>query len=735
MSSHDHSRFRVVSRLQHPYRHSLTEMAYSNPDFTGLFSNAEDALNYIFNVLYPKTAPSVANHTALLAINTDGAGTQRLVENDSDDPNGGGAGVPGDGNSAMYIWSLWDGEATESWHKLYDLDWGMSEILAAVNQHAQPLYVKKYGHTDTDEFGDPLVGVDIGQHIWGGDTVNQNLSLHANNGDPAAGPGLGSGYVQVNDDFRPMGNLVIDCGTATERFKEGFFGTLTIGTSSLTITSDAVNATISDSSGELSFGNNNLTTTGDGSIGTALAFTGGSASITSASGAISFGNENLTTTGTVTTAGITITGGTEIDLGTTHLVEKGIYDTAGTINFNDPAILANKTSLALINQVESVSVLTDLLDVDNIRVDGNSISAQDVNGNVNIAANGTGVIDLQSVASTLGINTTGNIDASGYVEAGNLRLTTNTLQTSGGDLNLSPATNIITAAASINPSADDTYDLGLDATRWQDLKLSGVVSNGTNQITIGEILATRNNLFRDAGRTLAVQNGDQLFYDNASGTWLAAAATAGVTNHTLLTNLTTGDAGHTQFALLAGRAGGQTVHGSTLTAEVLTLLDNAVDTNGLTIEAASFNPTADAVYDIGAVGARYDDLFMTGEGIGFRAENDTVAGIGGKVNAATPGRLFFGTDDDNLYVDTGGAAKQIGGVSSFNNTYTQVTLLTGIDVSASISDARNALWQVVDVNNGEEIMNLKVTKTATVVTVAVDTPLPAGSYRLIGIQA
>jgi len=67
-----------------------------------------------------------------------------------------------------------------------------------------------------------------------------------------------------------------------------------------------------------------------------------------------------------------------------------------------------------------------------------------------------------------------------------------------------------------------------------------------------EVMALRNNLFRDAARTQAVQAGDSLFYDAVSGTWLASTPDTEIT-HSGLSGLTTGDAGHTQFALLAGR--------------------------------------------------------------------------------------------------------------------------------------------------------------------------------------
>lgn len=71
-------------------------------------------------------------------------------------------------------------------------------------------------------------------------------------------------------------------------------------------------------------------------------------------------------------------------------------------------------------------------------------------------------------------------------------------------------------------------------------------------------------------------------------------AGGGSSDHTQLSNLTTGDAGHTQFALLAGRAGGQTIHGGTLTTQTLLLRNNPVDDLGVDINGngdASWNGT------------------------------------------------------------------------------------------------------------------------------------------------
>lgn len=58
-----------------------------------------------------------------------------------------------------------------------------------------------------------------------------------------------------------------------------------------------------------------------------------------------------------------------------------------------------------------------------------------------------------------------------------------------------------------------------------------------------------------------------------------------------------------------------------------------------------------------------------------------------------------------------------------------------VDVSGSITDSRDANWQLSDNANDYEILAVKITKpTAGTVRIDSDPPLAAGSYRLTGVQ-
>lgn len=81
----------------------------------------------------------------------------------------------------------------------------------------------------------------------------------------------------------------------------------------------------------------------------------------------------------------------------------------------------------------------------------------------------------------------------------------------------------------------------------------------------------------------AGQNGQALLWDNATGKFVAGPA--GVTAHSGLTGLTTGD-DHTQYALLAGRSGGQSITGGTGSGQNLTLASTSHATKGLITASA-----------------------------------------------------------------------------------------------------------------------------------------------------
>ena len=158
-------------------------------------------------------------------------------------------------------------------------------------------------------------------------------------------------------------------GSTGVRWLKGWFDTLTAGT--LTIGSGSV----TDSSGAITFGNENLTTTGTLGAGVAtlassstvgnLTFANGS--ITDSSGAITFGNENLVTTGTLGSGALTVATNATLTAGDLSLAagEATITSTIGgsvTLQRNDTSVGAGNILGEIIFQGNDTSgnAMTDL---------------------------------------------------------------------------------------------------------------------------------------------------------------------------------------------------------------------------------------------------------------------------------------------------------------------------------------------------------------------------------------
>lgn len=720
-------RFEIWNQTQHPYKHSLGDFSYVNPAAPGSTS-VEGAFNWIFAVLYPNTKTAVANVAALPLVGNT-LNDYRVVVDD------------GDGKAASYRWEQREGEVSPSWHKVYDMDWGQDSILAAFQNQTQDLYVWRNGRTELDSAGAAITGLYAGQTIYGGDTANQNLTLKANSGD---GTGARTGFVQSDDDFRPTVHNTFNLGTATEAWRDVYVrGSVFIN--GLTLT----NGSITDSSGDISFGNENLTTTGNitGGVLTASSLVADDNADTvtlvpgsyyDTTGAVSFGAANLVTSGTLGAGVTTLTDNAQtIILDPDFSGVARITSSTGTISFDNEDLITT-------GNLQAGQITGTRLDVDSIRLDNNSISVTTLNASLLISANGTGVVDIQSAMTTLGQVITGVVGITGQLNIDNLRLDGNVISSTSlnGDISLTPnGTGKVITGAQLLPGADNTLDIGSASFRFNDIFIGGVISDGTNSILSSTLLAFRSGVFRDVAQTLPAQNGDSLFYDNASGLWLASTPDSEIV-HGTISGLTTGDAGHTQFAMLAGRAGGQILQGGTAASENLTLESTSHATKGAVITKDNLLPFTNASYsggwsgtDLGDSTHYYRDLYTKGELKGARLENYT-SGTLPSSSGQNVGRVVFATDTNKAYVDTGVSFKVLG-VSKFvaDQSFDGVITLLNVNVSSDITDARNAQWQLRDNSNNFEIIYATIlATTASNVRITTNVPLPAGAYRLIGVE-
>lgn len=647
MNIFQHSRFKIFNESQHPLKHDLSGLAFTSNMLPGI-STLVGALDYIIAYMYPNYIGTFADPASLPV--TSNPNDYAVVTDD------------GDGKSAGYVWIVL--ENTGQWMKKYDVDWSTEAVLAETINRTSYMYVHKYGLDDKDATGAALTGANAGQHVYGGASAGAHLTLHANSADADT-----TGFIQLADSIRPTANDTFSLGTTGARFSNFFTTLATVGTLVL------AGGSITDTSGSIDFNNENLTTTGvitgasgkfSGSLeigpfaGNALIL--GAGSITDESGAISFGDENLSTTGVLSADVGQFETGAVIGpaAGDALLLGPGsITDESGTINFGTTNLIGSGT-------VDFGDAIFTAVEVDNLLLSDNTLSSTDVNGNVNLLANGTGVIDAQSAMTTLGITTTGTIGVTGSITVDNLSLDANTLASTNanGNIILDPnGSGLLEFGAAVFPTTDSAWDLGKTGNVWNKLWIDGAIG-GATEILLTDLLTLRSVTYRDAGRSQAVQAGDTIFW---SGTqWLASVPDSEIT-HNSLSGLTTGDAGHTQFMLLAGRAGGQALVGGTAASETLTLESTAHATKGTVQTKNDFVPTTTASFsvtwsgtDLGDATHSFRDLYTKGVMKGLRLENYT-SGTLPAASGSAPGRLVFSTDNKSIYADIGGSWVIVGG--------------------------------------------------------------------------
>ena len=281
---------------------------------------------------------------------------------------------------------------------------------------------------------------------------NAGTSIHA----------LDSSIINVNENLIVDGNTSVAGGfdfATTKNFLTGStFGSLTLADGSIT-----------DSSGAISFGDENLTTTG-----TLTAATGSSignltlanASITDSSGAISFGNENLTTSGTITAA----TGST---IGNLTLANGSITDSSGTISFGNENLTTSASSMSINSTLTAGSgSITDST---------GAISF----GNDNLTTSGNMTVDGATTMANMAVS--GATSFAAPVTVDNLTFNDNIISTSSNaDLKLTPGgTGVVNVSnLTIDSSINFTDNVVKVTTSNADLILSG---SGTGSVEINRI--------------------------------------------------------------------------------------------------------------------------------------------------------------------------------------------------------------------------------------------------------
>ena len=153
----------------------------------------------------------------------------------------------------------------------------------------------------------------------------------------------------------------------------------------------------------------------------------------------------------------------------------------------------------------SATVYHSRIQVDDLEIQGATISTFNSNANIELRPNGTGIVDIQSNTEITGnLTVTGNADITGNV-------------TIGGNITIGDAlTDTITINASITsdliPETTGTYDLGSSGFSWRNVYADNFVTDNlsVSTLNIGDLVFQDNEITTTAGL-------DLILYGNGSG--------------------------------------------------------------------------------------------------------------------------------------------------------------------------------------------------------------------------
>lgn len=181
---------------------------------------------------------------------------------------------------------------------------------------------------------------------------------------------------------------------------------------------------------------------------------------------------------------------------TTDLEVTNQFD-IGNFTFNANTITSDQPTINFVASGGEATVYHSRLIVNDIELNGNTISSNASNADLELRANGTGNINL--------LNNTfidGNLEVAGNITAtGNIRI--------DGNLIIGDAiTDSITINASLNssliPEVDSTYNLGSNSFRWNDLYATSISADtlDLNSFTVGNLILQNNEITTVSGENL-----------------------------------------------------------------------------------------------------------------------------------------------------------------------------------------------------------------------------------------
>ena len=171
----------------------------------------------------------------------------------------------------------------------------------------------------------------------------------------------------------------------------------------------------------------------------------------------------------------------------------------GNLHFTGNTITSDSNTINFIAAAGEATVYHSRLQIDDLQLQGNTISTTVSNSSIEIDPNGTGTVNI--IANT---NITGNLVVSGNVNAtGNVVI--------GGNIQIGDAlTDNIVINASIRsdlvPETDNTYDLGSATYRWRAIYVNEFFTTALNvpSLDVGNLMFRDNEITTTTGQDLYI---------------------------------------------------------------------------------------------------------------------------------------------------------------------------------------------------------------------------------------
>lgn len=179
------------------------------------------------------------------------------------------------------------------------------------------------------------------------------------------------------------------------------------------------------------------------------------------------------------------------DLEVTNQLEVGTFTITGN------TISSTQQTINFIAAAGEATAYHSRLIVNDIELDGNSISTINSNANLELRTNGTGIVDIQAPTNITGnLSVTGNITATGDISiGGNLII---------GDSIADTITINASIRSSLIPETDNLYDLGSSTYKWRNIYATNVISDTLNlgSFGVGNLFFTDNTISTTSSQNL-----------------------------------------------------------------------------------------------------------------------------------------------------------------------------------------------------------------------------------------